>query len=228
MPRSCPDGSAVCMIRRSSRYGTCMAEPWTYVGPVAPLTSGRGAVTLVDESTFAISAASGDICTGVAQGLFVRDTRILSRFELLVDGARTEPLAAVCDDPFSATFVSRCMPASGMADSTLMVFRTRHVGQGMREELTLRNFADEASRCTVEIFVDADFADLFAVKEGRAGAEHIAGEVTTSSSPDVDRQGDGSRRSKGPATITYAYRRGGVARRWSSGSASTLHSAPTS
>ncbi len=212
MPRSCPDGSAVCMIRRSSRYGTCMAEPWTYVGPVAPLTSGRGAVTLVDESTFAISAASGDICTGVAQGLFVRDTRILSRFELLVDGARTEPLAAVCDDPFSATFVSRCMPASGMADSTLMVFRTRHVGQGMREELTLRNFADEASRCTVEIFVDADFADLFAVKEGRAGAEHIAGEVTTSSSPDVDRQGDGSRRSKGPATITYAYRRGGVAR----------------
>ncbi len=31
-----------------------------------------------------------------------------------------------------------------------MVFRHRHVGQGMREELVLRNFGDEATACTVE------------------------------------------------------------------------------
>ena len=90
---------------------------------------------------------------GAAQGLFVRDTRILSRFEVLVNGVRTEPLAAVTDDPFSATFVSRCLPAPGRADSTLMVFRSRYVGQGMREDLTIRNFADEAALCTVEVFV---------------------------------------------------------------------------
>jgi glycogen debranching enzyme len=200
------------MIRNSSRYRTPMADPWTYVGPVAPLTSGRGTVTLVDESTFTISAGSGDISPSSAQGLFVRDTRILSRFELLIDGSRTEPLAAVRDDPFSATFVSRCLPTSGLADSTLMVFRARHVGQGMREELTLRNFADEASSCTVELFVDADFADLFAVKEGRAGAEHVAGEISASSSSEEEGEYDGQRRPRGPATITYSYRRGGVAR----------------
>ena len=39
------------------------------------------------------------------------------------------------DDPFTATFVSRCLPAPGRADSTLMVFRSRYVGQGMREDL---------------------------------------------------------------------------------------------
>ena len=52
-----------------------------------------------------------------------------------------------------------------------MVFRTRYVGQGMREDLEIRNFGDEPTVCLVEVFVAADFADLFAVKEGRAGAD---------------------------------------------------------
>ncbi len=96
-----------------------------------------------------------------------------------MNGVRTEPLAAVTDDPFSATFVSRCLPAPGRADSTLMVFRSRYVGQGMREDLAIRNFADEPAVCTVEVLVGSDFADLFAVKEGRVGAEPGAGELST-------------------------------------------------
>ncbi len=144
-----------------------MSDPWTYTGSVAQLDSSSGDVTLVDESTFAISGRAGDIIPGSAQGLFVRDTRVVSRFEVLVNGSPTEPLAAVTDDPFSSTFVSRCLPSAGHAESTLMVFRSRYVGQGMREDLTIRNFGDEPSLCTVELFIDADFADLFAVKEGR-------------------------------------------------------------
>ena len=83
-----------------------MADPWNYAGPVAQLGSGTGSVTLVDESTFAISGSAGDIVPGAAQGLFVRDTRILSRFEVLLNGVAAESLAAVTTDPFSATFVS--------------------------------------------------------------------------------------------------------------------------
>ena len=49
-----------------------------------------------------------------------------------------------------------------------MVFRSRYVGQGMREDIVIRNFGDEPTFCSVELFVDSDFADLFAVKEGRA------------------------------------------------------------
>ena len=52
-----------------------------------------------------------------------------------------------------------------------MVFRSRYVGQGMREDLQIRNFGAEPTACQVEGFVDADFADLFAVKEGRVGAD---------------------------------------------------------
>ncbi|MGA2834990.1 MAG: glycogen debranching N-terminal domain-containing protein [Acidimicrobiales bacterium] len=187
-----------------------MSDPWNYAGPVTRIGSGAGAVTLVDESTFAISGGSGDISPGAAQGLFFRDTRIVSRFEVLIDGARAEPLAAVNDDPFSATFVSRSLPGPGRADSTLMVFRSRHVGQGMREELVLRNFSDEATACTVEVVVAADFADLFAVKEGRVAPGVDSGAVTASVTEGITRTGypdDGA-----VATLTYSYERGSVAR----------------
>ncbi len=172
-----------------------MSEPWTFAGRVASLGQSGGVVTLVDESTFTISGREGDVTAPSAEGLFVRDTRILSRFELRVNGARPEALAVVSDDPFSATFVSRCPPRPGHADSTLMVFRGRYVGQGMREDIVIRNFGDEPTFCSVELFVDSDFADLFAVKEGRLG----------------DPDGEISRERR-DAQLEISYRRGPVNR----------------
>jgi glycogen debranching enzyme len=202
-----------------------MADPWTFAGPVTQIDSRAGVVTLVDQSTFAISETAGDIVPGAAEGLFFRDTRILSRLEVLVNGTRTQPLGAITDDPFTATFVSRCPPAAGRADSTLMLFRSRAVGQGMREDLTVHNFADEPALCTIEVFVGSDFADLFAVKEGRAGTEKDSGEITVEvvAGPDTTspaagdlaigrRESDRLPPSDGPPAITYSYRRGGVTR----------------
>ena len=206
-----------------------MADPWTYAGSVAQLDASSGDVTLVDESTFAISGRAGDIRPGSSQGLFVRDTRVLSRFEVLINGSPTEALAAVADDPFSSTFVSRCLPPAGRSDSTLMVFRSRYVGQGMREDLTIRNFGDEPSLCTVELFVAADFADLFAVKEGRVDDRAVHGttevSVTRGPSPgDPGRTGpeppaSGSSLADPPCPdprpsgcIAFTHRRGGVSR----------------
>jgi len=162
---------------------------------VAAVDSPRGVVTLVDESTFAISDGNGDIEPGGAHGLFFRDTRVISRLELRIDGSRLEPLAAVNENPFSATFVSRAVPSGGRADSTLMVFRSRYVGQGMREDLQIHNFSSEATVCVVEAFVDSDFADLFAVKEGRAAAPD--GEIT---------------RTVEDGDLTISYRRGATSR----------------
>ena len=71
-----------------------MSDPWNYAGPVTQLGSRTGAVTLVDESTFAISASTGDISPGAAQGLFFRDTRIVSRFEVLINGLLSTPRPA--------------------------------------------------------------------------------------------------------------------------------------
>jgi glycogen debranching enzyme len=186
-----------------------MTDPWNFDGPVTHLDAGGGSVTLVDESTFAISAGAGDMHAGTAQGLFVRDTRILSHFEVLIDGVRAEPLAAVNDDPFSATFVSRTVPGPGHADSTLMVFRHRHVGRGMREEITVRNFSEESTACTVEVVLATDFADLFAVKEGRAGSGTGRSDITAE--VDLGKAHDDDGEPAAP-TLTYGYRRGNLTR----------------
>ncbi|TML65481.1 MAG: amylo-alpha-1,6-glucosidase, partial [Actinobacteria bacterium] len=106
-----------------------MAEPWAFAGESASLLGAQGGmVTLVEESSFCISGRSGDIVPGGPQGLFFRDSRILSRFELRLNGHQPEPLAASPVEPFSASFVGRSRTRPGRSESTLMVLRHRYIG----------------------------------------------------------------------------------------------------
>jgi glycogen debranching enzyme len=143
------------------------SQSWDYSGGPQPVEAGGRAQTLVEGSTFCISAAGGDILEGGAYGLFFRDVRSLSRWELRVDGHRPQLLSAYWHEPFSATFVSRVPPPPGLADSHLLVVRHRYVADGMREDVEVRNLGAEAATCTVTVLLDADFADLFEVKENR-------------------------------------------------------------
>ncbi|HWG73850.1 MAG TPA: glycogen debranching N-terminal domain-containing protein [Acidimicrobiales bacterium] len=126
----------------------------------------------MEGSAFLICAASGDISPASPEGFFFRDSRFLSRWGLRVNGQRPEILTAAAPDPFSATFVGRGLPRPGRADSSLMIVRHRYVGRGMREDLLVRNHSPEPAYCAVELDFGADFADLFAVKQARAGAGH--------------------------------------------------------
>ena len=128
---------------------------------------GSGLVTLLEETTFCISDASGDIVPGGAQGLFFRDTRFISRLELRLDGELPEPVAVQPNDPFRCTFLARRPPGPNKADSTLLLIRRRYVGNGLRDEITLRNLGHEPAAAHLTVAVDSDFADLFEVKEGR-------------------------------------------------------------
>ena len=128
---------------------------------------GSGLVTVLEETTFCISEASGDIAAGSAQGLFFRDTRFLSRLELRLDGEPPEPVAVQPNEPFACTFLARRPPAASRADSTLLVIRRRYVGSGMRDDITLRNLGREPAAAHVTVAMESDFADLFEVKEGR-------------------------------------------------------------
>jgi glycogen debranching enzyme len=142
-----------------------MASPWVPTGPVASLAWGR--FTLVEGSTFALSDTLGDMHGEQPQGLFVLDTRVISTWQLRVDGLPMEELAVANPLPYAATFVGRTHPTSGHADSSVLVFRERHIGQGMREVVTLRNYGDDPREVYLELAVDADFAHLFEVKERR-------------------------------------------------------------
>ena len=148
-----------------------MADAWNFTGESVALGQHDGIVTLVQGSAFCISGRSGDMSAGAPHGLFFRDNRFLSRFELRLNGQRPEPLASSTPDPFSAVHVSRTRPRAGQSDSTLLVFRHRWIGRGMREDLVVRNFAGEPAYCSIELVLEADFAHLFEVKEGRAGTD---------------------------------------------------------
>lgn len=145
-----------------------MADPQTFGDE--PHSVHAGTATLVEGSALCISGQSGDIRAGGPQGLFFRDTRFVSGLELRINDQRPEPLAAERTSPFSATFVLRSQPPGGQADSSMMIVRHRYVGRGMREDLVLRNLGEEPAYCSLQLRCSADFANLFAVKEGRLAA----------------------------------------------------------
>jgi glycogen debranching enzyme len=136
-----------------------------------PTSVGGGSVTLVEGSAFCICMPGGDLCGVEPYGVFFRDTRILSRWDLRIDGEVPEPLAAITpEQPYRGVFVGRLPRRVGRTDTNLLVQRDRRVGSGLREDILIRNFAGEPVACTVTIAVEADFADLFEVKEGRVQA----------------------------------------------------------
>jgi glycogen debranching enzyme len=149
-----------------------MGQVWTFDGaPATTMGPPSGLVTLLEGTTFCICETSGDVRPGAAQGLFVRDTRLISRLELSINGHVPEPLSPQSREPFACTFLSRMPPSAGLADSTLLVTRRRVLSDGMDEEITLRNMSNEPLPVSLRIGVAGDFADVFEVKEGRVHLE---------------------------------------------------------
>lgn len=138
---------------------------WNADTAAGPL--GAGTVTLVEGSSFCISLPNGDIAAEHPHGLFVQDARILSGWRLTVDGQPLEPLTAQTKEPYRALFVGRVPRSDGYADSPLIVERLREVGAGIQDHVTVRNYSLEPAACEVALRVEADFADLFEVKEAR-------------------------------------------------------------
>jgi glycogen debranching enzyme len=160
-----------------------------------PLGRERPVVTLVEGQTFCISGRTGDVHAGLPEGLFVLDTRVLSQWELRVDGHGLVPLSSASSEPFAATFVSHAHPRPGVTDADVVVFRRRNIGVGMREEVTIENYGMAPAALTVELDVDVDFAGLFEVKEDRVAAHGV---VRRDADPDAQR---------------FTHRREGISRR---------------
>ncbi|MFL6137277.1 MAG: glycogen debranching N-terminal domain-containing protein [Frankiaceae bacterium] len=138
---------------------------WSFAGE--PAAVGSASVTLVGGSSFCVCEQSGDVRSGSPQGVFYRDTRIVSAWRVSIDGEAIESLAVLSDEPWRATFLGRAAPRPGRTGSTLLLRRDRYVGRGMREDIALDNLGGEPAAVRVSVRCDADFADLFEVKESR-------------------------------------------------------------
>lgn len=142
-------------------------SPWETRSPVAAVGEPARHVTLVEGQTFSISSPAGDMHAALTEGLFYLDARVVSRWELRLNGHPLEALAVAKSEPFAAMHVTRGAPAVGQADADVVVLRTRHVAAGMREQLTITNHGLAEVPLLLELFCDVDFADLFEVKESR-------------------------------------------------------------
>ena len=121
-------------------------------------------LTLFDGSAFCLSDRSGNL-DAAGHGMFFGDRRLLCRWVLLVDGRRAQALTVAQPRPCSCVVVARPSP-----EGDLLLIRRRYVGAGLREDVELRNLGRRPARAVVELEVAADLADVFAVKQGRAGA----------------------------------------------------------
>jgi glycogen debranching enzyme len=127
-------------------------------------------VQILDGNTFVVSDSCGDIEASLTDptGLFSFDTRFLSRWVLTVDGQRLNSLSTDDLQYFETRFF--LVPGTGTVyiDAKLSVIRTRAVGDGFHEELTILNHHDEPVTLAVRIDAESDFADLFEVKDALA------------------------------------------------------------
>jgi glycogen debranching enzyme len=178
-------------------------------------------VTLVEGSTFCVCDHGGSINPDHAQGLFVSDARVISRWHLTVNGREIEALGVVPGAPYEATFYGRAAGTAEGPEPTLLIERKRTIFRGMREELAIRNFGIEAAGVDVSLAVGVDFADLFHVKEHRhsspTGLESHANadELTVTRSTDVDQRSvriraDGAFAHHGGLTLRALVPAGGV------------------
>jgi glycogen debranching enzyme len=127
-------------------------------------------VSILDGDTFIVSDKRGDIegSPTATQGLFRMDTRFLSRWVLRVNGIRPSVLSVDDLNYFTARFF--LVPSMGTVyvDATLSVIRKRSVGLGFHEDIMVMNHGRDAVDVEIRMDADADFADLFEVKDALA------------------------------------------------------------
>ena len=122
-------------------------------------------VTLVDGRTFAISDGAGDMWEAT-HGLIHDDLRHLSVFTVRTPGRDIEVLTGTAVSPFSGAYVQRLRSGHEPEGDALLMVRRRWIGDGMREDIELRNPTASAVIVELVLRVAADFAHLFDVKAG--------------------------------------------------------------
>jgi len=152
--------------------------PQFYIA-ASPALQARRTLTLKHGDTFAVFDHRGDVGAepGSSEGLYHRDTRILSQFKLLLEDARPLLLSSMTQDDnaiFSADLSNPDLLVNGqivLRHEQIHLQRLKFVWDGAcYERLLIRNFSDRAWRLRVALQFGADFADLFEVRGERRTA----------------------------------------------------------
>jgi glycogen debranching enzyme len=158
------------------------AETPFYIPLTGPSTRPRR--TLKHDDTFAVVDSHGDIgaSPGGRDGLFHRDTRFLSRFELLVNGMQPLLLGSNQRDDNTVLTVDLSNPDIYLDGHLLLekdvlhIVRTIFLWRGaIYQRIAVHNHFDRPVAVQLTFAFGADFADLFEVRGMRRGRRGISG-----------------------------------------------------
>ncbi|MEV1154011.1 glycogen debranching N-terminal domain-containing protein [Micromonospora chokoriensis] len=129
----------------------------------------RDLVSILDGNTFLVSDRRGDIepSQDFPTGLFSFDTRFLSKWVLTLDGQRLHALSMDDAESYRTKFFLAPGEPTHYLDAKASVIRSRAIVGSFEEELTVLNHTGADVEFTVRIDVEADFADLFEIKDSR-------------------------------------------------------------
>ncbi len=124
-------------------------------------------INILEGSTFVVSDLRGDI--GLRHddmsGLFYRDMRHLSRWQIRLNGRELDALSAETLDYDEAVFFLIEPTGTIYRNPTLSLVRNRHVGDGMQEQLEMTNHGTRPVQLELSLLFGADFADIFEIKD---------------------------------------------------------------
>src|SRR6185436_750458 len=124
-------------------------------------------VSILDGSTFVVSDRRGDLDASPVDnhGLFLEDTRFLSKWILTVAGIRPKTLSVDVQAYYKVQFFEAVTTGTVYVDSHLSVLRRRCVTGGFSETIEIENHGKEPVEADGNLEVASDFADLFEVKD---------------------------------------------------------------
>ncbi|MBC7799816.1 MAG: amylo-alpha-1,6-glucosidase [Gemmatimonadaceae bacterium] len=156
------------------------ALPNEFYIPATVSLQSRRTRTLKSGDTFGVFDSSGDAAGSPisTDGIYHRDTRHLSRLELLIDGQRPVLLSSTLRDDNAELTCDLANPdlyEDGrivLEHDLLHLRRSRFLWQATcYERLSIRSFAQVARRVRIDLRFEADFTDLFQSR-GMTRANH--------------------------------------------------------
>ncbi|MEO8511629.1 MAG: glycogen debranching N-terminal domain-containing protein [Chloroflexota bacterium] len=109
--------------------------------------------------TVLVTDLAGRLAATDPLGLYVDNTRVLSRFEIRCGGHAPRPISAspVSGDAYLS--YEEVAGSDGIPPASVYLEQARFIGEGMRTILRLRNYAREAVHLELTLALAADFAD---------------------------------------------------------------------
>jgi len=135
-----------------------------------------GTLVLKHDRCFLLSDPYGDVRNDLrGLGLYLGDTRVLSRYELRVDGQRPVVLRTGGGASWRGTIqmtnpdlvrnpMEKGDAAAVLSRQSLGIVRERIIADAFEESIRIQNYTLHPEHCVLTLALDADFADLFEVR----------------------------------------------------------------